>query len=170
MIETSTQIFLNPKRITDGYEKGRLFEDYIIKLFNEQFFYLKKWRKAQKFISWPYQLDYWNPDIEMELVFTGARKYRFAVECKWRKAFKDGKITWARRHQINSYLEFQNKMRIPVFVAIGIGGKPDSPEQLYLTPLNHIYMYHTLFETNLIPFKRKPTNRFYYDAQQLRLF
>ena len=38
------------RRITapDSYEKGRLFEDYLIKLFNEDHFALVKWRKSQK--------------------------------------------------------------------------------------------------------------------------
>ena len=108
--------------------------------------------------------------IQMELVFTGARKYRFAIECKWRKEFRDGKIDWARNDQICVYRMFQDQVRIPVFVAIGIGGEPDSPEKLFLTPLNNIHMHNELYEAGLIPFKRKPTHKFYYDVKQLKLF
>ena len=154
----------------DGYEKGQQFEQFIIKLFNEHFFYLKKWRKSEKFTNSYLSIDYWNPDLEIELVFTSIKKYRFAVECKWRKEFKDGKINWANNDQICSYRMFQDQVRVPVFVAIGIGGEPDSPEKLFLTPLNNIYMSNELFETELIPFKRKPTHKFYYDVQQLKLF
>lgn len=154
----------------DGYEKGQRFEQYVIKLFNEHFFYLKKWRKSQKFTDSSLSIDHWNPDIEMELIFTGVRKYRFAVECKWRQEFKDGKIEWATDAQICAYRIFQDQERIPVFVAIGIGGEPDNPEKLFLTPLNSIYLCNKLYESNLIPFKRKPRHRFYYDVQQLKLF
>lgn len=154
----------------DGYEKGQRFEQFIINLFNEYFFYRKKWRKSEKFTDSSISIDHWNPDLEMELVFTSVKKYRFAVECKWRKGFKDGKIDWARDDQICAYRMFQDQARIPVFVAIGIGGEPDSPEKLFLTPLNNIHMHSELYEADLIPFKRKLTHKFYYDVQQLKLF
>ena len=154
----------------DNYKKGELFEEYIIKLFNEQFFYLNKWRKSTPYADGQISGDLWNPDIEMELVFSGKKRYRFAVECKWRKEFTDGKIFWARDEQIVSYRIFQDQWRIPVFVAIGIGGAPDNPERLFLTPLNNIYMHNELYESDLIPYKRKPTSRFYYDFIQLKLF
>ncbi len=165
-IQTATK----PAKDLDGYEKGQRFEQFIIKLFNEHFFYLKKWRKSEKFGDASLRIDYWNPDLEMELVFTGTRKYRFAVECKWRRELCNGKIRWAEDHQICSYRMFQDQVRIPVFVAIGIGGEPDNPEKLFLTPLNNIHMHSELYETDLIPFKRKPTHKFYYDVQQLKLF
>ena len=81
-----------------------------------------------------------------------------------------GKIRWADEHQIRSYKMFQYQTRISVFVAIGIGGEPDNPEKLFVTPLNNIYMHSELYETDLIPFKRKPTSKFYYDTQLSLLF
>ena len=33
-----------------------------------------------------------DPDLEIELLFTGAKKCRFAVECKWRSEFREGRI------------------------------------------------------------------------------
>ena len=65
----------------DGYEKGQRFERYIIDLFNKEFFHLKKWRRSEKFGT-IVPIDHMNPDLEMELVFTGKRNYRFGVECK----------------------------------------------------------------------------------------
>ena len=116
------------------------------------------------------EMDHYNPDIEIELVFTKAKKYRFAVECKWRKEFRDGQISWATDAQICAYRMFQDQVRMPVFVAIGIGGEPDNPEKLFLTPLNNIYMHNKVREKELIPFERKATRKFYYDVQQLKLF
>lgn len=154
----------------DGYEKGHRFEQFIIRLFNEQYFKLKTWRKSERFSESFKAIDHWNPDIEMELIFTGRKKYRFAVECKWRKRFRDGRISWADDRKICAYRMFQAQTRIPVFVAIGIGGEPDQPEKLFLTPLDNIYMHNELFETDLIPFKRKPTRKMYYDHQLSWLF
>lgn len=153
----------------DNYEKGRAFEDFIIRLFNERSFHLKEWRKSEKFPDSNLPLDHADPDLEMELVFSGARKYRFAVECKWRKEFRDGKIEWATSRQICTYEDFQRGYRIPVFVAIGVGGEPDNPEKLFVTPLDNIRDYTEVCESYLIPFRRRPTRRFFYDIRQLRL-
>jgi hypothetical protein len=170
MIRTFTQEAPKKKSNQDSYEKGRRFEEFIINLFNEHYFYQKKWRKSEKFTGSSLLIDHWNPDIEMELVFTGVKKYRFAVECKWRSEFKAGKIKWADDSQICAYRMFQDQVRIPVFVAIGIGGEPDNPGKLFLTPLNSIHMHKELYEKDLIPFKRKPTRNFYYNIHQLKLF
>jgi hypothetical protein len=152
----------------DSFEKGRLFEDCIIKLFNEKHFKLKKWRKAEKVTDRSYLFDRCNPDLE--LIFVGARQYRFAVECKWRKEFIAGKIDWANDKQICVYEDFQHQNRIPVFIAIGVGGDPSNPEKLFVTPLNNISRSTEVYESELIPFKRKPTRRFFYNTVQLKLF
>src|ERR1051325_3799860 len=128
-----TQIAAKQNRRLDNYSKGLMFEQYIVDLFNKHFFYLKQWRKSKKFTSTILSLDHSFPDLEMELVFTGKRKYRFAVECKWRSEFNDGKITWANDSQIHIYRKFQDQTRIPVFVAIGVGGEPSNPEMLFVT-------------------------------------
>ena len=169
MNRTFTPTVFKQSKTEDGYEKGQRFERYIIDLFNKEFFHLKKWRKSEKFGT-IVPIDHMNPDLEMELVFTGKRNYHFAVECKWQNKFYDGKIFWANDSKICAYRMFQDQVRIPVFVAIGIGGEPDNPEKLFLTPLNNIHMHNELYETDLIPFKRKPNHKFYYDVQQLKLF
>jgi len=150
------------------YKEGKLFEEYISNLFNKEYFYRIKWRKSEKFSKLCEVSDPQYPDLEMELVF-GRGRHKFAVECKWRKDFINGKYPWARRDQIRAYRQFQSYKGIPVFVAIGIGGKPDSPEKLFLTPLDNIYMKQKLSESDLIPFERNPRQRFYYDYIQLAL-
>lgn len=160
-----------PKKISgDNYEKGKAFEEFVINLFNKHSFHLKEWRQAQKFIDTSLPMGYFNPDLELELVFTGKGKYRFAVECKWRKDFSSGKIRWAKKHQIVAYEKFQSERRIPVFIAIGIGGEPANPGRLYVTPLVNISNNIEVCESQLIPFSRKPTRKFFYDIKQLVLF
>lgn len=157
------------KVLKENFEKGRLFEEYVIKLFNSRFFYQKQWRKSKAFDDSYYLIDCVYPDIEMELVFIDKRNYRFAVECKWRQGFRNGVIKWANDKKICHYRMFQDQVRIPVFIAIGIGGKPDNPEKMFLTPLNSIHMKNYLSESDLIPFERNPRQRFYYDYIQLAL-
>jgi hypothetical protein len=152
----------------DSFEKGQQFEKYIIDLFNENFFKVIKWRKAEKFPDGSYDPNAACPDLE--LVFMGKRNHRFAVECKWRKKFDDGKIQWATNFQVCSYEAFENRIRIPVFVAIGIGGEACNPERLFVTPLCNISYSTTVYENDLIPYKRKTTHRFFYNTCQLKLF
>jgi hypothetical protein len=152
----------------DSFEKGRLFENYIIELFNKRYFRLLKWRKSEKANDILTLFDHFYPDLE--LIFAGAKKHKFAVECKWRKEFLYGKINWAKDRQIYSYEEFEYRFGIPVFIAIGIGGEPSNPEKLFVTPLQNISKYTEVYESDLIPYKRQPTHRFFYDTVQLKLF
>ncbi len=158
----------DPSTSSDSYKKGSLFEEYIIKLFNQDSFEIVKWRRSARLEDRILLEDCANPDLE--LVFSRHRKYHFAVECKWREKFVEGKITWATELQICSYRTFENRRRIPVFVAIGVGGEPSKPQRLFVTPLRNIEKYSAVYESDLIPYKRRPTNRFFYDTVQLKLF
>lgn len=171
MNQISTQVVPAQKELLDNFEKGYAFESYITTLFNQHNFHRKKWRESRNPSDIGSLVDHSYPDLEIELVFTGIKKYRFAIECKWRAAFYNGKIKWARNDsQICTYQMFQDRVRIPVFVAIGIGGEPSMPEKLFVTPLVNICMNTYVSESDLIPFKRKPTHKFYYDPDQLKLF
>ena len=108
---------------------------------------------------------------DLEFAFCGKQNQsRFAIECKWRKQFVNGKIEWAKKHQIDNYLDYQNKNRIPVFIAIGVGGEPSLPEKLFVTPISNISQFPDVFEHQLIVYKRNTSHRFFYDAKQLKLF
>lgn len=164
---TSTRSVRQPAAL-DSFEKGKLFEKFIIQLFNENSFHLKKWRMSEPLQDKMLLQDCANPDLE--LVFGNYQKHHFAVECKWREKFTEGKINWATVSQIRTYLDFENLRRIPVFIAIGIGGEPSCPESLFVTPLRNLERYTEVYASDLIPYKRKPTRKFYYDTAQLKLF
>ncbi|RZL97009.1 MAG: hypothetical protein EOO88_63225 [Pedobacter sp.] len=67
-------------------------------------------------------------------------------------------------------LKFEGQFGIPVFIAIGIGGTPSSPERLFVTPLQNIANEEWISEKQLIRYNRKTTHKFYYDYTQQRLF
>jgi len=150
------------------FEQGRLFEEYVRLLFNQDHFYLKKWRQSKLIPKDTFILDLAYPDLE--LIFAGKNHHPFAVECKWKTEFKKGKIGWAREYQIAKYLDFERKRAMPVFVAIGIGGTPSKPEKLFVTPLVNLKDYPIVCEDQLLEYKRKPTQRFFFDTVQLKLF
>jgi len=144
------------------FEQGRLFEEYIRLLFNQDHFHLKKWRQSGTLPKDTYIHDLCYPDLE--LIFVGKNQHPFAVECKWRTEFKRGKIDWATRKQITRYEEFEFKRAMPVFIAIGVGGAPANPEKLFVTPLCNLKNYTEISEEQLIKYKRKPTQRFFYNT------
>jgi len=152
----------------DSFEKGGLFEEYIKMLFNERHFKVKEWRKSEKFANGFLPFGHCLPDLE--LIFMGKREYSFAIECKWKKEFRGGKIKWADEKKIRIYKQFQREKRMIVFIAIGIGGEPSNPGKLFVTPLDKICMDTEIHESDLMKYNRKPTRRFFYDTVQLRLF
>jgi hypothetical protein len=152
----------------ESIEKGRLFEEYVKNLFNQQNFRLKKWNKSQIVPPDTYIGGLSNPDLE--LVFQRNKSYPFAVECKWQQKVYGEKIIWATRKQINFYEGFQRQNAMPVFIVIGIGGEPSSPLELFVTPLDNIKHFPEVRYQQLIRYERKPTRKFFFDVYQGKLF
>ena len=71
-------------------EESRVFRDSWVHLQSRN-----EWRMAKKTNDLSALVGHGYPDLE--LIFTGSKKYRFAVECKWQKGFKEGKIEWAKK-------------------------------------------------------------------------
>ena len=152
----------------DRYEQGRQFEEYVISLFNRQFFHLIEWRKSREISDPALRTNYSYPDLELN--FGNYNNYRFAVECKWRKDMRSLSIWWAKRDKVYTYQAFETFYDIPVFIAIEIGGKPSKPEALFVVPLYYFRPNQRIEEIKLQKFRRNPLRRFYYDPNQLMLF
>ncbi|RYY54704.1 MAG: hypothetical protein EOO09_13235 [Chitinophagaceae bacterium] len=162
--QTKSRPSLNP----DSFRKGLEFEKYVIGLFNKENFKLIKHREAKIMEGRLLTADLAYPDLEM--IFGKYSKHPFAVECKWRKSFQEGKINLATDFQIHSYINFEKAYHIPVFIAIGIGGLPSSPECLFVTPLRNIENMTEVYETDLIPYKKEIGRRLFYHPVQMKLF
>ncbi len=136
-------------------DKGDAFENYIIGKFDRKFFALRDMR-SDKGIKGFYPESNKYPDLVLEYKPASAS---FAVECKWRGKWwqrKDGKdsIDWAGGDgKIENYNDYSEKNNMPVFVAIGVGGEPDNPAELFVVPLKalkyryaeRIYIVHNQF-------------------------
>ncbi len=124
-------------------EKGKLFELFIIKKFNFDFFKLERWNSDNFFIDSNdkkiYPNDSHYPDLE--LIFSINSKnieQSIAIECKWRKSLFQEGVCWCKTYQFENYKKFQNKRQIPVFLVIGIGGEPSLPKELFIIPIINI--------------------------------
>lgn len=155
----------------DNKAKGDSFENYIVSLFNnEGHFKIVEWRGDKIADNGLYAQTNHLPDLVMSYKDQSGRQHEFAIECKWRKEFFNGQIEWAKTYQIKNYVEFKQKRRIPVFVAIGVGGSPASPEQLFVSEISNVSQYPTLYESFIKTYKRNPNHKFFYSPQQKLLY
>jgi hypothetical protein len=146
--------------------KGRAFEEFILDKFPKDRFKLVEWRSDKIFNGRFPEASKW-PDLQLELKLR-SEKYPFAVECKWRNDFWKGIIEWARDAQISAYQEFQVSKEMPVFIALGVGGTPAEPRDLFIIPLSHLYK-SILTEDWLKKYKRESREHFFLNLDPILL-
>jgi len=100
---------------------------------------------------------------------------RFAIECKWRANFffsqniRDYVIRWAEPYQIKNYQQYSKKMKIPVFVVIGLSGEPSHPKYIFCIPLEEA-KYPEIFHSVFDKYERESPNKpFYWDTKNKNL-
>jgi hypothetical protein len=117
-------------------EKGYEFEKWVVAKFPKAYYEIKEWR-SDKYHEGRYATSSMLPDLE--IAYRHKNRFAlFAVECKWRSDFQNGKIEWASTDQLARYKEFESTSSKPVFVVIGVGGTPDAPQSLYAIPIRVI--------------------------------
>ena len=114
-------------------QKGDDFEEYMIQLLGKQQDIKLVGKVSDYHKNGISALENFEPDLKFKFKNTP-----FAVECKWRKSFGNGSITWAKDRQIRNYNEYQKNKKEKVYIALGVGGEPSNPEHLYLIPLSRL--------------------------------
>ena len=153
--------------IDDKYKKGLDFEKFIVQKFDLKFFKIKEWA-GDKYVNGVYAETTQHPDLLIEF-FTSRRNEKFAVECKWRQnVYKEG-IDYSNFEQLDRYRNYAKKNNVPVFIAIGLGGKSAAPERLFIVPLKDISKPFMLL-TQLEKYEKevKTSFHYYYKEQELK--
>lgn len=124
-------IFYYVYRSTNPHQKGIRFEAHVESLFpSDKFILVDRTRDISKFSNRKVESDS-NPDFVFRVKDT---KNEFAVECKWRASWytKNGKVGmyWDLKHQ-ESYVKFSQAKSMPVYIAFGIGGRPEQPNEVH---------------------------------------
>lgn len=146
--------------------KGDAFESFVVKNFNPKYFTLMEWR-SDKYVDGVYAVSNHFPDLEVRFKLKNEND-TFAVECKYRSRFNDDQIEWTKDNQFDQYKEYALRLNIPVFVVIGIGNTPSSPEQLYSVPL-HAFKSTKVSSAFLRPYKKDIKKNFYWDEKKKAL-
>ncbi len=138
-------------------QKGLAFEKYVTTLLPRQHgFQLVHWR-GDKYNKGVYALSSQWPDLEYQYSREN-HKYEFAIECKWRSTYYRGQIQLCDDHQLKNYQKFSEDKQIPVYIALGVGGSPDNPAELYIIPLDALSS-NIIYRYELSRFKRSEINR-----------
>lgn len=116
--------------------KGYDFEKFIIDKIPTSYFKCTNWR-GDKFTNTHFPISNKYPDMEFEF---SCRTYfkKFAIECKYRKNFVGGYVDLCTPEKLLFYKQYQNDNNIEVYIALGVGGEPHQPKDLYLIPLEKI--------------------------------
>lgn len=140
-------------------EKGISFEGYIENLFDKKEWRIEQSNAFRKLGRWIES--YNNPDFVFVHKKSGKR---IAIECKYKNSFPEGyeKIIWAYEDQIEYYQQFSKKQNIPVFVILGVSGRPKNPKRMFLMPLSQI-KYPDVRIDHLEKFERDPKRLFSLD-------
>lgn len=141
----------------ENVEKGNKFERYVVDKFDDNFFSIVEWttdmcRKHNRYVE-----SDCNPDL---VIRDRETNEIFCVECKYRSRLLNGFFNWSYQKQMDRYFSYSRDRKIPFYVVLGLGGSPDSPNELFCVPLQeaknpqiHIDMlrnyYHDL-EKNFI--------------------
>lgn len=147
----------------ETYAMGKDFEHFIAKIFNRQ-------KNVFTIEFWNFDVHNKHKDIQVEsdrnpdfIIRHNESGARFGVECKFRSGtieLGDGNqaVEWSTPDQIKRYGDFSKEKNLPVFVVIGLGGKPKKPLVAFCVPLKEAH-YPRLFMSLLSRFVRMPVNR-----------
>lgn len=142
----------------DTFRKGYRFESYVASLFpGDIWVIVDKTRDFSKVLKRVVESDI-NPDFTFRHIGTGEV---LAVECKYRSYFFRGGLDWDKRKGEN-YKAYGRKHGVPVFVAIGIGGRPKKPKRLFFCPLEKLNdsRHPVIREEELRRFERNSKEQF----------
>ncbi len=168
-----TKSSANDKKQQDDFDenkaKGDAFEKYVVKNFDTHYFTLQEWR-SDKYVDGIYAVSNHFPDLEVTFTFRKKNiSETFAIECKWRKSYYRNGIEWAQDYQIKNYKEYADKLSIPVYVVIGVGGEPEKPNELFIVPLAEMNS-NTISKSELRNYKKDLSDKkFFWDYENNKL-
>jgi hypothetical protein len=143
-------------------EKGNEFEKFVVQKFNRKYFKIIEWT-GDKYINGIYAETSTQPDLRIKFSLYEIEK-EFAVECKYRSYYYKGGIDWAKGNQRSNYQNYSEAKGIVTFVVIGVGGKPDNPDELFIVPLQELKS-DFIGQTDLAQYIKKDfnENKFFFE-------
>lgn len=138
-------------------EKGNEFEKFIVGKLDKRYFRCRSW-SSDKSSNGRFSLRDLNPDLFLDYRAKQEHKpFKFAIECKYRSSYYDEKIS-LDESQLKRYKRYASIKRRKVYLAIGVGGNPYSPNEVFIVPLNEV-KNNELKKSFLNQYKRVDPNK-----------
>jgi hypothetical protein len=117
-----------------GHVTGEEFRDFVRNtIFPESHYILL--RKTHEYIT--VKNDTMATSREPAFKFKSQKTEKeFYVDAKYRHEFHNGMLNWCKPDQLKRFQEID--IETPVYVVIGTGGQPGTPEKVCLIPMKHI--------------------------------
>lgn len=147
-------------------KNGIDFEKFIVQKFKKELYKIKEWA-GDKYVKGVYAETTQHPDLLVEFIGYG-KNIEFAVECKWRQNSVNNGIPFSTVEQLNRYRNYEKEKKVPVFMAIGLGGKGAAPSKLYIVPLKEISKPF-MFLDQLKKYEMLVGKNFYFDYKERML-
>lgn len=117
--------------------KGRLFEQCIALCMQDVVGYtIKSWTPDKGFLSGVFVEANKDPD----LLLSNPQGTKVAIECKYRRTPNSSEhdILWSLMRRAYDYRDYGKDNGLAVYVALGVGGNPNSPDLVYLVPISKL--------------------------------
>lgn len=145
--------------------KGEQFEKCTVDRFDHEYFKLLEWAGDKYSFEGRYSLRSMQPDLLFRYS-SWSKNQLIAVECKWRNSFSDGRIQVMSERSLQNYRKYaEANRRTVVYIALGVGGEPNKPEELFLIPLDKIE-WPSAPRHWVAKFSRNPSINFFWDQNE----
>jgi hypothetical protein len=148
------------------HDKGYEFEKFLTNCLNDEEYKLLEWR-ADKYYKGRYPTNNKKPDLEFERKNILHSNKVFSIECKYHPKPDNNKIHLGKKCKVLDYKSYSRIYNKPVFIAIGLGGKPSNPDSLYIVPIDKLN--NELINLNEISEFKVSGSKLFYDPDQLTL-
>lgn len=141
------------------------FERHIVKQFDKSQFTLFYWKGNKNG-----EVAVASPVLEFDFI-ASFPAIPVAVECRWKKDIQEGGVCWASHHEIDRYKNYERESKRIIFIIIGIGGTPVSPEKVFSIPLSKIPRHMDLLSNEFLCQYARPdaAATFAFNKQTMRL-
>ena len=125
----------NVTRELSSKAKGNEFEAFYADILKYNKIRIKEWNQGTLTKGGAMGENALNPDFFV-IQKVGDLDLEYWVECKWRKSLASYKAL--PEYQYERYKKIQRESHRKIFIAIGIGGTPDKPQEVYVVPLDSL--------------------------------
>ena len=132
-VQTVAPIVRCPDSLPASQKVGCDFESWVLSHFDARIFTPETWNRSGSLDN--LATGSGVPDLYFRFR-TESRKDSFHVECVYRTTLLDGYYTWGNDDKVLQLKQFASSNSEPVFLVLGLGGTPQSPNSVWVIRIN----------------------------------